>query len=315
MRNQGLADYICWPRSLPRMLLSLARRTLLALALATGLAGCAAPEQEVPAGQLPPPAAALRAVLPHFDAQWAMRPHWEDGLAEVAVYDAERVVYEKTRTFELTQITVKEDFNQQFSVKTDDYRRADLFPVMKVNQFCRIPTGQYPYHYLTSLFFRREQPVALYRMATSSQEWCGTTFKSIIDDGVSFELGYHSYWDGQGTGSRDLRRDALLEDALPYTLRALRFAQRPAFALTVLDLQQTNHARPPVYYAARLATAPAPAADAPEPAWRVAVTLAPGKENVYWFAQKYPNVLLRHTAWDGRRLRLKSVRRYAYWQH
>lgn len=293
----------------------LARCAVLLLALSAGLAGCTVPEKEGPPGQLPAPAPGLQALLPHFDANWAAGPYWEDGLAEVAVYDAERVVYQKTRAFEFTQITVKEDFNQQFNVKTDDYRRADLFPVMKVNQFCRIPTEQYPYHYLTSLFFRREQPVALYRMTTSSQEWCGATFKSVIDDGVSFELWYHSYWDGQGVGSRDLRRDALLEDALPYTLRALRFAQRPAFALTVLDLQQTNHARPPVYYAAHLATTPAPAADAPEPAWRVAVTLAPGKENVYWFAQQYPNVLLRHRAWDGRRLRLKSVRRHAYWQH
>ena len=38
---------------------------------------------------------------------------------------------------------------------------TDVFPVMKVNQFCRIPTDQYPYHFLTSLFFRRENPTPL----------------------------------------------------------------------------------------------------------------------------------------------------------
>lgn len=263
--------------------------------------------------RMPVSAQALKAVMPYFDQEWAMRKLWEDGLAEVATYDAERVVYKKKRAFEYTQITVKEEFNQQFNVKTDDYKRDDLFPVMKINQFCAISTDQYPYHYLTSLFFRRDQPVSLFKMSSSSQEWCGNTFKSIIDDGVNFEMWFHSYWDGQGDNSRDLRRDVFLEDALPYTLRTLKFDGKPSFNLVVLDLQQTNKATPPVYYNARLTTAEAPAADAPAPAWRVAITLAPGKENVYWFAKSYPNILLRQTTWDGRTLRLKSMRRYAYW--
>ena len=251
--------------------------------------------------------------MTHFNQQWAMRKYWEDGLAEVATYEAERTVYKKKRTFEFTQITVKEEFNQQFNVKTDDYKRTDLFPVMKINQFCQIQTDKYPYHYLTSLFFRRDQPVALYKMTTSSQEWCGNTFKALVDDGVNFKEKFDSYWDGQGEGRRDLRRDVLLEDALPYTLRALKFELQPAFALTVLDLQQTNKVTAPVYYAARLRTTAAPLAEAPAPAWRVAVTLAPGKDNVYWFAKEYPNILLRQTTWDGRSLRLKATRREAYW--
>jgi hypothetical protein len=275
------------------------------------LASCTAPESEKT--RVPASARALQTVLPHFDEEWAMRKYWEDGLAEVATYDAERTIYKKKRRFEYTQITVKEEFNQQFNVKTDDYKRDDLFPVMKINQFCSIQADNYPYHYLTSLFFRRDQPVALYRMTTSSQEWCGNTFKSIIDDGVNFEMWFHSYWDGQGTSSRDLRRDILLEDALPYTLRSLKFDQAPSFDLTVLDLQQTNKATPPTYYQAHLATAEAPTADVSEPAWRVTMLLAPGKENVYWFAKAYPNVLLRQTTWDGRSLRLKATRRYAYW--
>lgn len=286
---------------------------LLLLALGGGVASCEAPEKKPGPGRLPASAPALQAVLVHFNQEWAMRKLWEDGLAEVAVYDAERTVYQKKRTFEYTQITVKEEFNQQFNVKTDSYRRNDLFPVMKINQFCQIATDRYPYHYLTSLFFRRDQPVALYKLTSSSQEWCGNTFKAIVDDGVNFDETHDSYWDNQGVGNRDLRRDVFLEDALSYSLRALKFEQRPAFALTVLDLQQTNRATPPVYYNANLETTAAPAADAPEPAWRVVLLLAPGKKNVYWFAKQYPNVLLRQTTWDGRSLRLKSTRRYVYW--
>jgi hypothetical protein len=283
------------------------------LLLGTLMAGCNTADEPKREAKAPVSAQALQAVLPYFNQDWAMGNYWDDGLAEVAVYEAERTIYKKKRTFEYTQITVKEEFNQAFNVKTDDYKRTDLFPVMKINQFCSIQTDQYPYHYLTSLFFRRDQPVALYKMSNSSQEWCGNTFKSIIDDGVNFEMWYHSYWDGEGDNSRDLRRDIFLEDALPYTLRTLKFEQQPTFKLVVLDLQQTNRAKPPVYYQAQLTTTEAPAADVPEPAWRVAVQLAPDRENVYWFAKTYPNVLLRQTTWDGRSLRLKATRRYAYW--
>ena len=297
------------------LVLPFVRNSFFRLVLGAWLLGSCAPadEQKQESSRAPASARALQAVLPHFDQEWAMRKYWDDGLAEVAIYTAERTVYKKKRTFEYTQITVKEEFNKQFSVKTDDYKRADLFPVMKINQFCQILTDQYPYHFLTSLFFRRDQPVALYKMTTSSQEWCGNTFKTILDDGVNFGETYDSYWDGQGTGSRDLRRDVFQEDALSYSLRALKFEQLPRFDLVVLDLQQTNKVAPPVYYVAHLTTSAAAAAEVPTPAWRVAVALAPGKQNVYWFAKEYPNVLLRQTSWDGRSLRLKSTRRFAYW--
>ncbi|OGX87646.1 hypothetical protein BEN47_00295 [Hymenobacter lapidarius] len=286
---------------------------MLVLGLSLWLAGCDARSEQKPERHTPAADRALQSVLPHFNQQWGLQKLWEDGLAEVATYEAERTVYQKKRTFELTQITVKEEFNPQFNVKTDDYQREGLFSVMKINQFCNIPTDQYPYHYLTSLFFRLEQPVSLFKTMTSSQEWCGTTFKTIVDDGVNFEQAYNSYWDNQGVGSRSLRRDVLLEDALPYTLRSLWFEQLPTIELVVLDLQQTNKVTPVKYYQARLTTAEARAGDVAESAWRVALLLEAGKENVYWFAKKYPNILLRQTTWDGRSLRLKSARRYAYW--
>lgn len=294
----------------------------LSLALSLGTGGCSSPEPTQVAGkaattsrheeELPN---ALRRLTPEFNSQWAMDTLWEDGLAEVAVYNAERVIYDEVRQFEYVQLTVKEEFNQQYKVKTDDYQRPDLFPVIKVNQFCRIPTDQYPYHFLTSLFFRRENPVGLYKLTTSSQEWCGNTFKAFQDDGLQYMQTYNSYWDGQGTGRRRLRRDVLFEDALPYTLRSLRFETLPTFKATICELQQTSKAGPPTYYNAEIQVRQAPATDAPEPAWLVRVQLEPAKVSTYWFARKYPNVLLRQEAWDGRKLALKKVSRYAYWTH
>jgi len=248
-----------------------------------------------------------------FRQQWAMNPLWEDGKAEVATYEAERVLYGEPRRFEYTLITVKEEFNRQYNVKTDDYQRKDVFPVMKVNQFCRIPTTNYPYHFLTSLFFRRDQPVELHKLTTSSQEWCGTTFKAIIDDGLQYQETYNSYWDGQGEGRRTLRHDVLFEDALPYTLRSMRFETLPTITARIYELQQTSKAPAPHLYEAQIRVEDGLTVDTPEPAWRVRVALTDQKQNVYWFAKTYPNVLLRQTTWDGRNLWLKQVRRYAYW--
>ncbi|GAA3927088.1 hypothetical protein [Hymenobacter algoricola] len=287
------------------------------LIVAAGLPACTPEEAEKKAtpAKTVAPDAALKRLLPNFNQQWAMHKLWEDGLAEVATYEAEREIYKKKRRFEYTLITVKEEFNGQFNVKTDDYQRPDIFPVMKVNQFGRIPTEQYPYHLLTSLFFRRDQPVALHKLTTSSQEWCGNTFKALTDEGSHYAQSYNSYWDGQGVGQRRLRHDVLFEDALPYTLRALNFEARPAFSATICDLQQTSKVTPPVYYAARVMVAEGRPADTAEAAWLVTVKLDAQKENAYWFAREYPNILLRQTTWDGRSLRLKKHRRYAYWTH
>lgn len=250
----------------------------------------------------------------YFNAEWAMDTLWDDGLAEVAVYDAERTVYGKNREFEYTQITVKEEFNKAHNVKTDDYSRPDLFPVMKINQFCRIPTENYPYHYLTSVFVHRGQPWALHKLTNSSQEWCGNTFKAITDQGNQFNQYYNSYFDGQGEGNRKLPGDVMSEDQLSYTLRALQFSDSLAFKADILETQQTNQAKEPVIYQ-NAAISSRNVMLSSEPAWQVDVKLAGEKKNTYWFAKAYPNQLLQQKTWDGRNLKLKKISRYAYWQN
>ena len=251
----------------------------------------------------------------HFYLDWAQHKRWDDGLAEVAVYAAQRVVYNKLRQFDYTLITVKEDFNRAFDVKTDSYARKDLFPVLKVNAFARIPTENYPYHYLTSLFFRRENPVTLHKLTNSSQEWCGNTFKAITAAGGSFAYTYHSYWDGQGSGQRKLDKKILFEDQLPYTLRSLRFALDLTFQAPVYEFQQTSKAAPPQVNQATFTVTDDPDSTLAEEAWLVTVKFTATKQSQYWFAKNAPNILLRQKSYDGRTLELKNTRRYAYWQH
>jgi hypothetical protein len=283
------------------------------LLLLPGLFSCSTPADSAASGNSQIP----EQVLDLFDLDWALDPLWEDGKAEVGLYEAERVIYGKPRHFEFSQLTVKEDFNREHQVKTEDYSRRDLFPVMKVNQFARVPTDQYPYHFLSSLFFRRENPVQLYKMTVGSQEWCGNTFKSFIGEGNYYRFTYHSYWDGEGEGQKQLEQDLFFEDQLPYTLRSLRFREGLQWVAKVAENQQTNKARvPEVYQAQFRVDAAEPPADKPAiAAWRVEVRLDEKKTNNYWFSRTYPHPLLRLRTWDGRKLDLKSLERQAYWQN
>lgn len=246
----------------------------------------------------------------YFHQDWANQKHWDDGLAEVAVYEAKRSIYGKVRDFDYTYITVSEDFNKAFRVKTDDYQRKDLYKVLKVNAFARIPTDNYPYHFLTSMFFLRENALVLDKMTTSSQEWCGNTFKEYLQDNKGINLNYHSYWDNEGDGKTQIAAGVLLEDQLPYTLRALKFQDGLAFSASVLESQISSKVGKLTVYDANFKISDDKASNT----WKVELNLESGKVNSYYFAKAYPNVLMKQTTWDGRNLILKDLSRYAYWQ-
>lgn len=257
-----------------------------------------------------------------INAKWAADEFWDDGQAEVAVYDATREVYGQLRSFDYVYILVKESFNKKFQVKTDDYEQKDLYDVMKVNKFCRIETEAYPYHYLTSVFFKRERPEAVHKLTNTSQEWCGNTAKSFTteegDDEMVFD--FMSYWDGQGNGTEVIPKEPWFEDQLSYTLRTLKFTDSVRFEIELYPTQITNKADIPH---AELATISVEAGTREEldsasaaytqNSWKVEVARENGPDLTYWFGREYPNYLLQMKSTDGRKLTLKSIVRDDYW--
>ena len=244
-----------------------------------------------------------------FNHDWAMNSLWEDGQAEVAHYNAQRVVYGKVREYDYAFITVKEEFNEAYNVKTDNYERSDLFSVMKVNKFARLETDNYPYQYLTSLFYKREKPEQLYKMTHTGQEWCGNTFKQFTLTSTGYDYDYNSYFDGYGDGEIKIDGTEMLwEDQLSYVLRTLKFEEGLQFRKPVVESQINTKARTPNIYNAQFAVANR------DSVWQVEVSLAEGKTNVYTFEKTYPNLMLSQQTWDGQNLRLKEVSRYQYWR-
>ncbi|OEK07228.1 hypothetical protein [Roseivirga misakiensis] len=244
-----------------------------------------------------------------FNHNWAMDKIWEDGQAEVAHYDAEMVVYGRIRKFDNVYITVKEEFNKDFNVKTNDYERDDLFSVMKVNMFARFETENYPYHFLTSLFFKREKPEQLHKMTHTGQEWCGNTFKQFELTSSGYEYDYNSYFDGYGDGRMAIEgTDLLWEDQLPYVLRSLNFEDGLQFEKKVVDGQVNTKTRKPTIYQAQFDISDQ------DSVWHVQVALDDEKVNTYTFQKLYPNLLMSQKTWYGYNLKLSSVSRYQYWR-
>lgn len=260
----------------------------------------------------------LVCTLPSAAADWGTRPVWDDGLAEVAVYNARRVVYGKPRTFQTTVITVKEDFNAAYHAKADPpYEGKDLIPILKLNVVAEIPTEHYAYRYLLSSFVDRRDVTRLIKMTVGSQEWCGNTFKEVQTWRGSPELVYHSYWDGEGDGTYPLAWDAdtMLEDQLALSLRAFPFAQGREKRVRILPSQMNNRAVRPEVLPGRVRVTgegPVDTGEGTVAAWRVEVTFGE-QVQTYWFQKAYPNIMLRFESSDGRMLQLDTWSRRTYW--
>jgi len=256
------------------------------------------------------------------DQRFAANALWDDGLAEVATYASTRVIYGKPRSFDYTMITVKEDFNREFNVKTDSYSRDDIFTVFKVNLFARIPTDNYPYHFLTSLFFQRPSVERLHKLTSSSAEWCGNTFKQISRSDSGYVYSWNSYWDGEGDGEGSLDSTAMFEDQLFFSLRALNFDSKDVFTIRLYPSAATSKSQlaPPVAATVRLLREvldPAALNDGSvfsrTECWKVVVQPEGRPMLQYWFDPQPPHTLYRFQSSDGRSMRLTSVKRLAYW--
>jgi len=248
----------------------------------------------------------------YFDTSWAQKKTWDDGKAEVTKYTATRNVYGKTREFEYTYIVVKEVFNEEYNVKTDDYRRSDLFPVMKVNKFCSFETKAYPYHYLTSLFFKQEKPQQLYKLTNTSQEWCGNTAKSFLNKKDHYLFEYMSYWDGQGNGSMKVSNQALFEDQLSYTLRSLKFEDGLQFNTEIYSSQVSSKVSAPLAIKSSFSVSKEIENDA-SALWKVMVEKENQQRLTFWFEPNYPNTLIKMEAYGDRSLSIDTTYRDAYW--
>jgi len=284
------------------------------------LAACSssAPPQEIAQASPAVPAAADSETF--FNPVWAQDPLWDDGQAEVALYQARRPQYGKVESYEAVFIVVKEDFHRDLLVKADPpFENKPLLPVFKLNAVHSYWTDNYPYSFLASVFVRRDDPTRLVKLTLGSQEWCGNTFKEVKTGAGPPELIYHSYFDGQADGRRslDLRPGDLLEDQLPLALRGLHFNKGLEVRPRILPSLISNSLRGPQEPRAAVISVvgeeeivtPAGTFGA----WKVSLTIGE-LQQTWWFEKAAPHKLLRMDSSDGRAWLLKAHTRRPYWK-
>ncbi len=264
-----------------------------------------------------PPAAAQ--APDYFDSTWSRDALWDDGQAEVALYDARRPQYGKAESYEAVFIVVKEDFDAKLLVKADPpYQGRQLVSVLKLNAVHSYWTPNYPYHFLASVFVRRDDPGALVKLTVGSQEWCGNTFK-LVKTSPRAELAVHSYFDPEGDTTRplDLRRGDLLEDQLPLALRGLAFAPGLEVRRRILPSLISNKlGRQPQFLDSTITVVGEESLATPAgrfASWKVSVKFGEVQQT-WWFEKAAPHTLVKMESSDGRAWLLKARTRKPYWQ-
>lgn len=252
-----------------------------------------------------------------LDSSWIEDESWYDGTAELNLYDAMLVKYGQPRQAdELVHIFVTESHDPELLVKADDWRRPGLVPMLKLNYVTSVRTGVYRYEQMLSFFFDRRD-LGLAKMTLSSHEWCGNTFKELVNFGERESFDFNTYWDGQGNGSFevDLPDDLVVYDSLPGQLRALPWADGLEASFPLLPSQLSSRVAPPAWSDATVRVTGRGEADVPAgtfDAWTVEMAHAGGRD-VFAFEADFPHRMLSWRQASGDSFRLKTSEKMAYW--
>ena len=236
-------------------------------------------------------------------------PLWNDGMAEVSVYEARDLREGVPRSSRAVLIVVAEDLLPDELVKADRPREATpTRRVLKLNHVRDIPTGVYTYQQMLSAFLAADRldPV---KLTMTSHDWCGNSFAEWRVDRAS--LAIRSYFEEPGDVDVPLSRgDAVFYDSLPLTLRGLDFERTRSGVLRVISSVFSSRPLPPSTETARLeVTRPLQS----PPVYRVSLNRA-GQTDVFDFETSFPHRLVRWDRADGGSLRRVLSRRSRYWE-
>jgi hypothetical protein len=236
-------------------------------------------------------------------------PLWNDGMAEVSLYEATDVKYGVPRASRAALIVVAEDLGKESLVKPDRAAgESATIRVLKLNHVRSIPTGAYIYQQMLSVFAGADRldPV---KLTMTSHEWCGNSFAEWRADRATLSI--RSYFEEPGDVDVPLSpAGALFYDALPLVLRGLDFGRTRAGAVRVID--SVFGARPlaPATVTADLEVIPPAKLSG---VYRVVLRRGARRDSLD-FETGFPHRLTRWDRSDGGTMRLTTSRRYRYWE-
>jgi len=268
--------------------------------------------------------AALAAPARPAGPSWRTDPAWRQGKAEWALYDAVRTIYGKDRLYEATIFTNTQHQDPRTTTKAADWRADGTIEVFKHNVSEMIPTENYTYRFLTTAFVRADD-LSLFKLAASSQEDCGTTYRQFVcADDVDAQCFSYFPDEGASTDRYPSPHELAFHDALTLTLRDYPFdaAEKPGIELQLVPDQTHNHATPlrpapaTVRYVAR-ETIGVPYGEIDTHHLRVEhAEMGGATHSDYWFAADAAlrHILVRYEGPYGVQYRLARLEWWAYWQ-
>ncbi|MFW5682888.1 MAG: hypothetical protein ACOC1G_07780 [Phycisphaeraceae bacterium] len=259
---------------------------------------------------------------------WSDHEIWYDGQAEIARYEATRVIYGEPRSYTATLYTNREMLDLQTQTKSQTDEGVAVFKFHTRDE--AIPTPNYNYDFSTMVYLDFDE-LSPWKLEMGSQEDCGTTFKRYwIRDG-NVNVMQSSYFPGEGVRGEGYGAPTgmVFQDSLPLLLRAFPFDDPPSEPIRIpLVIDQTNnHLSPqrPIPYAVTYRgteTLQLPVGEVE--AHRLEVT--PSQRNVpdpgaaeshFWFAvdgeAPMLHALVQYRGPFGTEYRLKSLTRGKYW--
>jgi hypothetical protein len=240
----------------------------------------------------------------HFNKDWSKNAYWDDH-TEHNQYAVNMFVDSVAVNVVYTYDLRKQKFNDQFSVKTSDEKRPDVFEIMNLNIFPA--TGDDSSTFMLSEYFLRMNPLVIHKMSLSFlNKNEGMVFKTYKNNQSVIKLNYDSYQDGEGIGEKVFEKDVLFEDQLFYTLRSLKFADGLKFNAKVLETQIGSSVGKFVVYNATFTVSDAGQVKAHD-CWKVLMTLDSGTSVEYYFDKEFPNTFYQLKASDGESVQLIEV--------
>jgi len=166
---------------------------------------------------------------------------WDQGRAEIARYQARRVIYSRPQAYELIRIAVKERFDPAQGVKGEAPGSLDVIKTIAVHD---TPTHR-AYRYRQQLVVQvpRLDPRQVLAASMSSQEWCGSTFVRLASRAAvkGLQRTIHSYFAGEGDQVDQVPVGTVLADQVPFLVRAVHWQRTPKLELSLLPTLLSNH--------------------------------------------------------------------------
>lgn len=259
---------------------------------------------------------AVASIAPGARAGWGANV-WNDGRAEVAVYDAERPVNGKTQAYRDEILISRDEVRADDLAKVADTRGVKTVRVFRMIQVDHFKSVNYPMDQECTVLAPANEPDKPLQVTASLQDWIGSTFKRLVvrPDG-SAQIAWHTVNDGDQTAELAFQKDDLVADQLVLALRTWPFKEGLRKEVRLWDTIANPHGIAPHVSTAAVTVE---AEDLVRcragslPSWKVVVARPGGVVDTYWFEKAEPHVLTKMETADGRKRLLYGRARWSYW--